>query len=439
MTTIVTTESLPPAEPAATPATHPVRGGARGGVGAWLHGLLGSIPTAVLWILVVLWSVPTLGTLVSSVRSETWVKNTGWWTIVEFDTLTPVPALLGGLVLGSLLFTCARSIALGSWVWWVATIVGLAALVALAAVTTPIDALAGVVLGALATYVWRWTDIGRRRWLVVGAVLVLGLAWLFARTQPLVQDTQATLDNYRTVFDTSASDAPNMWHHFLNSIAITVPSTVIPIAFGALAAYAFAWMDFPGRHWLFVSVVALLAVPFQMCLVPLLQLYGGGAHITLFGETITVFPDLDLQGSTTAVWLTHIGFGLPMAVFLLHNYIASLPSDLFEAARVDGADHATIFWRLVLPLSVPALAAFAIFQFLWVWNDYLVARTFLGSGAGELNSPMTVRLATLSGSRGQDWHVLTSAAFVSIAVPLIVFFALQRYFVRGLLAGSVKG
>jgi alpha-glucoside transport system permease protein len=126
-------------------------------------------------------------------------------------------------------------------------------------------------------------------------------------------------------------------------------------------------------------------------------------------------------------------------VFLLHNYIASLPADLFEAARVDGADHPTIFWRLVLPLSVPALAAFAIFQFLWVWNDFLVARTFLGSGAGELNAPMTVRLATLSGSRGTDWHVLTSAAFVSIAVPLVVFFALQRYFVRGLLAGSVKG
>ena len=137
------------------------------------------------------------------------------------------------------------------------------------------------------------------------------------------------------------------------------------------------------------------------------------------------------------MWLTHIGFGLPLAIFLLHNYIAALPSDVFEAARIDGADHPTIFWRLVLPLSVPALAAFAIFQFLWVWNDYLVALTFVG-GAPDA-APMTVRLATLSGGRGQDWHLLTAAAFVSIALPLAVFFALQRFFVRGLLAGSVKG
>ena len=169
-----------------------------------------------------------------------------------------------------------------------------------------------------------------------------------------------------------------MWQHFLNSLAITIPATVIPIAFAAFAAYAFAWMDFKGRDWLFIGVVALLAVPIQLSLVPLLQLFVGGAHLTVFGETFTLFPDLDLAGTTTAVWLTHIGFGLPLAIFLLHNYISSLPADLFEAARIDGADHPTIFWRLVLPLSVPALAAFAIFQFLWVWNDYLVASTFLG-------------------------------------------------------------
>jgi alpha-glucoside transport system permease protein len=250
-------------------------------------------------------------------------------------------------------------------------------------------------------------------------------------------DATFTFENYRQTFDASTSDSPDMWQHFLNSIAITVPATVIPIAFAAFAAYAFAWMDFKGRDWLFISVVALLAVPIQLSLVPLLQLFVGGAHLTLFGETFTLFPDLDLAGTTTAVWLTHIGFGLPLAIFLLHNYISSLPADLFEAARIDGADHPTIFWRLVLPLSVPALAAFAIFQFLWVWNDYLVAATFLGTGSDE--APMTVRLATLSGGRGQDWHLLTSAAFVSIALPLAVFFGLQRYFVRGLLAGSVKG
>ncbi|HEY3143993.1 MAG TPA: carbohydrate ABC transporter permease [Acidimicrobiales bacterium] len=309
---------------------------ARPSVGGVLHRWLGAVPSFVLWGLVVLWSVPTVGLLVSSFRAEDAVKGTGWWTVGT--------------------------------------------------------------------------------------------------------DPQLTTANYRAVFSTSGSDAPNMWHHFANSLAITIPATVIPIAIAAFAAYAFAWMDFRGRHWLFIGVVALLAVPFQMSLIPLLQLFTGGAHLTLFGQTMTLFPDLDLAGSTTAVWLTHIGFGLPLAIFLLHNFIASLPSDIFEAARIDGADHPTIFWRLVVPLSVPALAAFAIFQFLWVWNDYLVARTFLGSGGSGLeNAPMTIRLATLSGSRGQDWHLLTAAAFVSIAVPLAVFFALQRYFVRGLLAGSVKG
>jgi alpha-glucoside transport system permease protein len=188
---------------------------------------------------------------------------------------------------------------------------------------------------------------------------------------------------------------------------------------------------------LFVGVVALLAVPLQTSLIPLLQLYTGGAHITLFGETFTLFPDLDLAGTRAAVWLTHIGFGLPLAIFLLHNYISTIPKDVFEAARVDGAEHPQIFWRLVMPLSVPALAAFAIFQFLWVWNDYLVALTFVGGNPDA--APMTIRLATLSGGRGQDWHLLTAAAFVSIALPVAVFFALQRLFVRGLLAGSVKG
>jgi alpha-glucoside transport system permease protein len=433
-----------PAEAAAQPSPQPLSTApagqpGRAGVGAWLHGLLRSIPTAVLWALVLLWSVPTLGTLVSSFRTPDDIRSSGWWTVVEFDSLAPIPATVAGAVVGTLLFFWARQAAVANWLWWLTGVVALAIFVGVALVTAPVDAAAGAVLGALGAYVWGWTELGRRRWWSLAATLGLGVAWVLMRIQPLIQDSQLTADNYDAVFDTSASDAPDMWHHFLNSVAITVPSTVIPIAFGALAAYAFAWMDFKGRHWLFVGVVALLAVPFQMCLVPLLQLFGGGAHLSAFGETVTFFPDLDMQGSTTAVWLTHIGFGLPMAVFLLHNYIASLPGDLFEAARIDGADHPTIFWRLVLPLSVPALAAYAIFQFLWVWNDYLVARTFLGSGAGELNAPMTVRLATMSGSRGQDWHILTSAAFVSIAVPLCVFFALQRYFVRGLLAGSVKG
>jgi alpha-glucoside transport system permease protein len=246
-------------------------------------------------------------------------------------------------------------------------------------------------------------------------------------------DPQLTLDNYSAVLTAEGFDSPDMFGHFLNTLAIVLPATVIPIAIALFAAYAFAWMDFPGRKLLFILVVSLMAVPLQMALIPLLQLYNNGAHI---GD-ITIFPDLNLAGTSASAWLTHTGFGLPLAIFLLFNYVSGLPKDIFEAARIDGADHYTIFWRLVVPLSVPAIAAFGIFQFLWTWNDYLVALTFIGGNADA--QPLTVRLANLSGGRGQDWHVLTAAAFVSMAVPLAVFFSLQRYFVRGLLAGSVKG
>jgi alpha-glucoside transport system permease protein len=365
---------------------------AREPAGSALHRMLGAIPTAVLWGLVVLWTIPTMGMFVSSFRPEFDVKSTGWWTV--FPDPFPESKVLVGVVAVAIL----------------AVVVVLVALVA--------------------RLYQRLNRAGR---------IVLPIVVVVVAVAALVASTEATftLENYRQTFDASTSDSPDMWQHFLNSLAIAIPATVIPIAFAAFAAYAFAWMDFKGRDWLFIGVVALLAVPIQLSLVPLLQLFVGGAHLTLFGETFTLFPDLDLAGTTTAVWLTHIGFGLPLAIFLLHNYISSLPADLFEAARIDGADHPTIFWRLVLPLSVPALAAFAIFQFLWVWNDYLVASTFLGTGSAD--APMTVRLATLSGGRGQDWHLLTAAAFVSIALPLVVFFGLQRYFVRGLLAGSVKG
>ena len=244
---------------------------------------------------------------------------------------------------------------------------------------------------------------------------------------------QLTFENYEAVLRSGGSSAPNMFEAFLNSIAIVLPATVIPISIALFAAYAFAWMDFPGRKWLFVVVVSLMAVPLQMSLIPLLQLFVGGAHL----GSVTIFPDLDLNGKAVSVWLTHTGFGLPLAIFLLFNYVSGLPKDIFEAARIDGADHYTIFWRLIVPLSVPALAAFGIFQFLWTWNDYLVALTFLGGNPDA--HPLTMRLANLSGGRGQDWHVLTAAAFVTMSVPLVVFFSLQRYFVRGLLAGSVKG
>jgi len=248
---------------------------------------------------------------------------------------------------------------------------------------------------------------------------------------------KVTLDNYRTVLNSKGT--ASLSKSLLNSVAIAVPATLIPIAIAAFAAYAFAWIDFRGRKWMFIATVSLLAIPLQVALIPLLQLFVGGAHVTVpvLHKVVTLFPDLDLAGKTTAVWLTHTGFALPFAIFLIHNYISGLPKDLFEAARIDGADHFTVFWRLVLPLSVPVLAAFGIFQFLWTWNDYLIANTLVGSNPDAV--PTTIRIANLAGDFGLNEFLLPAGAFVQAFVPLVVFFALQRYFVRGLLAGSVKG
>jgi alpha-glucoside transport system permease protein len=242
-----------------------------------------------------------------------------------------------------------------------------------------------------------------------------------------------TLDNYRQVlggqdFEFTRPDGTvevvpgdNMSGAFLNSLAVAVPSTVIPILIAAFAAYAFAWMNFPGRRIMFIMVVALLVVPLQIALVPILRDY----------------KVLNLNGTFLAIWLAHTGFGLALATYLLYNYISSLPRDILESAFIDGASPFTVFTQLVLPLSVPALASFAIFQFLWVWNDYLVALIFLG-GNPEFEL-VTQRMAAIVGSRGSEWHLLTAGAFVSMVLPLLVFFSMQRYFVRGLLAGSVKG
>lgn len=242
-----------------------------------------------------------------------------------------------------------------------------------------------------------------------------------------------TLDNYQqvvagkdyTFVDSEGKEVratgDNLSRAFLNSLAVAIPSTVIPILIAAFAAYAFAWMKFPGRRFFFVIVVALLVVPLHLALIPILRDY----------------VQLDLNGTFLAVWLAHTGFGLPLAIYLLFNYISSLPREIMESAFIDGASHFTTFTRLVLPLSAPALASFAIFQFLWVWNDLLVALVFIGSKPEV--AVLTQRLQEMVGSRGQDWHLLTAGAFVTMLLPLIVFLALQRYFVRGLLAGSVKG
>jgi len=243
--------------------------------------------------------------------------------------------------------------------------------------------------------------------------------------------TTFTLENYEQVMSGKEVADPqmpggvakgaDMSQAFLNSFTVTVPSTVIPILIAAFAAYGFAWMRFPGRKVFFIMVVALLVVPLQIALIPILRDY----------------TKLDLNGTFLGIWLAHTGFGLPLATYLLYNYISTLPREIMESAFIDGASHFTIFVRLILPLSIPALASFAIFQFLWVWNDLLVALVFIGSRPEV--AVLTQRLMDMTGSRGQDWHLLTAGAFVTMAVPLVIFLALQRYFVRGLLAGSVKG
>jgi alpha-glucoside transport system permease protein len=292
--------------------------------------------------------------------------------------------------------------------------------------------------------------VHRGGWFVRITIIVVCLIWVIPalgvlitsfRPEALVNTTgwwevfahpfrihQWTLDNY-----TQALNSQGFENAFLNSLAVTVPATVIPITVAGFAAYAFSWMEFRGRHVLFVLVVGLMVVPLQMALIPILRLYTAGATV----GGMKIFPDLNLNGTFLGIWLAHAGFGLPLATYLLRNYIGSLPSSIIESAKIDGADHFTIFWRLVVPLSVPALAAFTIFQFLWVWNDLLVAYVFLG-GTPDTRV-LTIALASLIGSHGENWQLLTAAAFITMALPLIVFFSLQRYFVRGLTAGSVKG
>jgi alpha-glucoside transport system permease protein len=232
----------------------------------------------------------------------------------------------------------------------------------------------------------------------------------------LVPPWSFTLDNYRQVLA-----AQGLGQAFLNSLIISIPGTILPILIGAFAAYAFAWMKFPGRDYVFLGVVALLVIPSQIAYIPILQM----------------FTNLGITGQYMSVWIAHTAFGLPFAIFLLRNFFAALPSDLMESAHIDGASHWRIFWNIIMPLSVASLASLAIFQFMWVWNDLLTALIFLGGNPQY--APMTLTVANLVDSYGANYQVLTAAAFISMALPLVVFFSLQRYFVRGILAGSVKG
>ncbi|HSK06401.1 MAG TPA: carbohydrate ABC transporter permease [Acidimicrobiia bacterium] len=274
-------------------------------------------------------------------------------------------------------------------------------------------------------------------WLVRLAVLLIVAVWTIPSLGLLTNSFRTSVDSSSTgwwtsLFNPVATEwtlanygrvltSGGLFDALINSLIVTIPSTIIPITLAAFAAFGFAWLKFRGRSLMFGVMVGLIVVPLQLALVPLLKIY----------------QSTELTGSFVGIWLAHTGFGLPLSVFLLYNFISQLPKDIFESAYIDGASPFTAFTRLVLPLSVPALASLSILQFFWVWNDFLVALVFLGT-AGDV-SVLTIELASIVGSRGEAFHLLTAAAFVSMVIPLIVFLTLQRYFVRGLLAGSVKG
>ncbi len=360
------------------------------------------IVNVALALIVIAWTVPTVGLLISSFRTRFDIQTSGWWTVFphrEYVTIVEFPVPDGLDREGVMLIPTpdGATSAQGTF-----------------------EQFRDGVTTADGKYRLIW--VGNRR---TGSIQLQEREW--------TMNTGFTLDNYKQVLGgqvieirqpdgtVQAEPGIDLSNAFINSLVVTIPATVIPILIAAFAAYGFAWMRFPGRRLFFIMVVALLVVPLQIALVPILRDY----------------LVLDLNGTFLGVWLAHTGFGLPLATYLLFAYISALPRDILESAVIDGASHFTIFTQLILPLSVPALASFAIFQFLWVWNDYLVALIFLGSGPNV--QVLTMRLAEMVGTRGNDWHLLTAGAFISMILPLIVFFSLQRYFVRGLMAGSVKG
>ncbi|TPM28037.1 carbohydrate ABC transporter permease [Mesorhizobium sp. B2-3-3] len=363
-------------------------------------------------VFVVIWTIPTLGILVSSLRDKDQIVASGWWNSFASSSQTEA---------GRLPAASTQTQKDGKYVIE-GNIFGDGAKRAISAFGVKAAAPTQYPAGTPA-------DLGDGVTLQVNAdgsfVLASPKAFEGDRGQRVYFASSAppkfTTDNYQTVLFSEG-----IGRSFMNSLTVTIPATVIPILIAAFAAYALAWMRFPGRALLIAVIIGLLVVPLQMSLIPLLRLYNGVG--TFFGV-----PSKTYLG----IWLAHTGFGLPFAIYLLRSYIAGLPREIMESARIDGASDFEIFVKIVLPLSFPVLASFAIFQFLWVWNDLLVAMVFLGTAPDQI--VLTAKLNALLGSRGGNWEILTTSAFITIIVPLIVFFSLQRYFVRGLLAGSVKG
>ena len=366
-------------------------------------------------LLVVLWLFPTVGLLVSSFRTADQITGSGWWaalfTTEQNEVLRAADPDEARVADGDLFMVSGNIFADNDSstdkeiIVWGTSSRDIAAFQA--GDTADLGDGESLTVEANGDYVWRGNEeqlSGRGQ-----------RVFVTAESPP-----EFTTENYVTILS-GGSTTDNMSKAFFNTLTVTIPATIIPIVVAAFAAYALAWMEFPGRAILIAMVVGLLVVPLQLALIPLLKLHLG----------------LGIGKGFLGVWLAHTGFGMPLAVYLLRNYMVGLPRDIIENAKVDGATEFQIFTKIILPLSFPALASFAIFQFLWTWNDLLVAKVFLIDATGE-TTVMTNQIVELLGTRGGNWEILATAGFVSIAVPLVVFFAMQKYLVRGLLAGSVK-
>ncbi|MCF2903881.1 carbohydrate ABC transporter permease [Octadecabacter sp. CECT 8868] len=385
-----------------------------------MDSLAGKKP-AVVWALnisvlalVLLWLFPTMGLFVSSFRTSEQITSSGWWAslfpaeqTLQLRALDPddfrIETSAGVFVVeGNINEPDADLLEITTW-----GTSSRAPSAFAAGETSDLGDGETMTLSEDGSYIWQGNDdqiSGRGQRLFVVATV----------------PPEFTTDNYKNILF-SPTNSENMAKAFFNTLTVVIPSTIIPILIAAFAAYALAWMDFPGRALLVAAVVGLLVVPLQLALIPLLQLHNA----------------IGIGKGYLGVWMAHTGFGLPLAIYLLRNYMVGLPRDIIENARVDGATEFQIFTKIILPLSFPALASFAIFQFLWTWNDLLVALVFLIDSSGN-TTVMTKQIVELLGTRGGDWEVLATSAFISIAVPLAVFFMMQRYLVRGLLAGSVK-
>lgn len=399
-----------------------------------LNRFFGKLPVHLAVIVMsVLWIAPTLGLFVTSFRSRQAVLTTGWW-----ETFLPQPQAVGkpqytqycgachgpngkalpGADLSSPALVNNYPSAASLLVMLRQPVNGKPHLV-----TSPLPAAPRAALTTLTpivTYLQTLSGQGKSTSKLSVTNYVDAIVG-YKGINNYLSDCQAKLPSTTAVFNCNVSDIANpagMGAALINTIAVTVPATLLVIVIAALAAYAFAWLDFKGRQWMFALLIGLQIVPLQMSLVPIAQLY----------------VKLGIQSSFLGIWLFHTGFGLPYAIYLIRNFIGSLPREIFESAYLDGANHWTAFRRLALPLSMPAIASLGIFQFIWVWNDFLVAKIFLST-----HPVLTVQITNLIDPRGQNWHILTGAAFLSFIIPMIVFFVFQRSFVRGLLAGSVKG